>query len=421
LESSESALSLYVHVPFCTDKCLYCDFFSVRCRTVPEAVLEAVVDQTIRQADSLMGSLHAADSATIFVGGGTPSVLPRPLLHRLLAAFQKLKPEECTVEANPESVDEAFLETCGARGVTRLSLGVQSLRDERLRLLRRPCTRDDILAALGLVSLRWDGDLSLDYIAGIPGQTSAEVAEDLQHLLRFRPSHISLYQLTTEPGTELEKAVARGTVVPNAPELDEELWFQGCAELEHAGFAHYEVSNFCLPGKECRHNLRYWRLQPYLGVGPSAVSTIPTEAALRAFPESRTVLEHAAAVRLTTPRDFSSFLAGEPLRWNMQVEGVTDREFLIETLMMGLRLAGGIGRASFEKRFGKAFDELFPELWSRWEAKGLAAPARKALRLTDQGRLFLDTLLGEVVDAVDAPAMPALAVSWPLQRSWPGD
>jgi oxygen-independent coproporphyrinogen III oxidase len=420
LESSESAHSLYVHVPFCTDKCLYCDFFSVRCRTVTKAVQEAVVDQTIRQADFLTDSLHLSRAPTIFVGGGTPSVLPQPLLDRLLAAFQALKPAEWTVEANPESVNEAFLDTCRSRGVTRLSVGVQSLGDERLRLLRRPCTRDDVLAALDLVSRRWDGELNFDYIAGIPGQTSAEVAEDLQRLLRFRPSHVSLYQLTTEPGTELEKALARGTVVPNAPELDEELWFQGRAELEGAGFQHYEISNFCLPGKECRHNLRYWRLEPYLGVGPSAVSTISVEAALRAFPESRTLLEHAAAVRLTTPRDFTSFLAGEPRRWNMEVEGLTDKDFLLETLMMGLRLAEGITRASFETRFGKTFEDLFPGLWRRWEVQGLAFPARDVLRLTDQGRLFLDALLGDVVDEAHAHAMPALAVSWPSERAVPG-
>ncbi len=380
-----------------------------------------MVDQTIRQAASLMDSLQAAEAATIFIGGGTPSVLSRPLLERLISAFEGLKPGEWTVEANPESVDEAFLDICASRGVTRLSLGVQSLRDERLRLLRRPCRRKDILGALELVSKRWAGDLNLDYIAGIPGQTTVEVREDLAEILEFAPSHVSLYQLTTEPGTEFEKALARGTIVPNPAELDEELWFQGCAELERAGFQHYEISNFCLPRKECRHNLRYWRLEPYLGVGPSAVSTIPAGAAVRAFPGARDAVERAAAVRLTSPRDFTSFLEGEPRRWNIEVEALAPADFLLETLMMGFRLAEGIPRASFEKRFGRTFEELFPGLWARWEEKGLASPTREALRLTEQGRMFLDALLGEVIDCVDPSTMPALAVSWPSGRHAPGD
>jgi oxygen-independent coproporphyrinogen III oxidase len=413
LGSSEPSLSLYIHVPFCTDKCLYCDFYSVRRRTVPASIQEAVVDQTIQQSASLLGNLGLESVSTIFIGGGTPSVLPQRLLERLLGAFSNLRAEEWTVEANPESIDRGFLDACASVGVTRLSIGVQSLRDERLRLLNRPCTRDRILRSLDLTAHRWTGDLNLDFIAGIPGQTPAEVREDLQGILEFRPTHVSLYQLTTEPGTEMEKALARGALVPNPPELDEELWFQGCAELESAGFQHYEISNFCLPRKECRHNLRYWRLEPYLGVGPSSVSTIPVEAALRAFPASIAGWEHAAAVRLATPRDFTSFLEGEPARWNMEMEGLSAADFLLETIMMGLRLEEGIGRVEFERRFGSTFETLFPGLWGRWEGRGLAASPGPMLHLTDAGRMILDALLGEVLEMLHGPAMPVLQGAWP--------
>jgi oxygen-independent coproporphyrinogen-3 oxidase len=374
---------------------------------------EAVIDQTIRQSASLLSNLDAENVATIFIGGGTPSVLPRPVLDRLLGAFSKLGPEEWTVEANPESIDGEFLDICGSRGVTRLSVGLQSLRDERLRLLRRPCTRDETLRSLDLVARRWAGDLNLDFIAGIPGQTTTEVREDLQEMLGFQPSHVSLYQLTTESGTELEKALARGTLVLNSPEQDEELWFQGCAELEQAGFRHYEISNFCLPGKECRHNLRYWRLEPYLGVGPSSVSTIPFGAAVRAFPGSAATREYRAAVRLTTPRDFTSFLEGEPKWWNIEMEGLSASDFLLETIMMGLRLEEGIGRVEFERRFGTTLEALFPGLWGRWEGRGLADSPGRTLHLTERGRMILDALLGEVLETLHAPTVPALEVSWP--------
>jgi oxygen-independent coproporphyrinogen III oxidase len=415
LGSSERSISLYVHVPFCTDKCLYCDFYSVRCRTVSDVTQEAVVDQTISQSAFLLDNLDAREEVpTIFIGGGTPSVLPRPLLRRLLAAFEGLGPKEWSVEANPESIDREFLDICHSSGVTRLSVGVQSLRDERLRLLRRPCTRADILRAFDLVSRQWTGELNFDYIAGIPGQTVSEVREDLHVIQGMRPSHVSLYQLTTEPGTQMEKELARGALALNSPEQDEELWLQGCAELERAGFQHYEISNFCLPLKECRHNLRYWRLEPYLGVGPSAVSTIPSADAQRAFPGfSASDQKQGAPVRLTTPRSFPSFLQGKEKGWNMETEVISAADFLLETLMMGLRLAEGIGRPSFESRFGREFDELLPGLWKRWEAKGLAAPPGEVLRLTEGGRLILDALLREVAEGLSGSTIPPLDIRWP--------
>ena len=193
------------------------------------------------------GSMHAGAWRPSSLAAGRPAFFRRRSSGSCWRHSSDIQPEEWTVEANPESVNQGFLETCGSRGVTRLSIGVQSLHDERLRLIKRPCTRAEILRSLELVSRLWKGHLNLDYIAGIPGQTAAEVREDLATLLGFQPCHVSLYQLTTEPGTELEKELARGTLVPNSPELDEELWFQGCTELERAGFQHYEISNFCLP------------------------------------------------------------------------------------------------------------------------------------------------------------------------------
>jgi oxygen-independent coproporphyrinogen III oxidase len=382
---------------------------------VSDATQEAVVDQTVSQSAFLLDNLDArGDVPTIFIGGGTPSVLPRPLLRRLLAAFGGLGPKEWSVEANPESIDREFLDICHSSGVTRLSVGVQSLRDERLRLLRRPCTRADILRAFDLISRQWTGELNFDYIAGIPGQTVSEVREDLHVIQGMRPSHVSLYQLTTEPGTQMEKELARGALALNSPEQDEELWLQGCAELERAGFQHYEISNFCLPLKECRHNLRYWRLEPYLGVGPSAVSTIPSADAQQAFPGfSASDQKQGAPVRVTTPRSFPSFLQGEEKGWNMETELISAADFLIETLMMGLRLAEGIGRPSFERRFGRGFDELLPGLWKRWEAKGLAAPPGETLRLTECGRLILDALLREVAEGLSGSTIPPLDIRWP--------
>jgi oxygen-independent coproporphyrinogen-3 oxidase len=403
LASSEPNLSLYLHVPFCADKCLYCDFYSLPRRQVSAAVQAAVADQTIAQAAFLLGQVAPSRRlSTIFFGGGTPSALPRDVLARLLRAFKGSEPEEWTVEANPESLDRSFLDLCADAGVTRVSLGVQSLRDEHLRLLRRPATRAETLGALDLLRRHWQGEVSFDFIAGIPGQQVSDVVEDLQQLLDAEPGHISLYQLTCEPGSDLARLVEDGSLTMNDPDKDEALWFAGRETLVSRGFRHYEISNFCRAGKECRHNLRYWRMQPYLGVGPSAVSTLPG-GPLRGLPTTARVL------RISSPRDLDAFLTGQAGLWGMELEPISDSEFLIEHLMMGFRLEEGISREVFLKRFGTSFEALFPGVWDGWIAAGHAEAPAAWLRLTDAGRMILDRLMRDL--RIDETR--GLALVWP--------
>jgi oxygen-independent coproporphyrinogen III oxidase len=406
LGSSERGLSVYLHVPFCADKCLYCDFYSVPRDSVSRALQEKVVDETIRQAKALLALAPAEPIRTVFFGGGTPSALPLDLLRRLLAVFQGMSGDEWTLEANPESIDEAFLDLCASAGVTRLSIGVQTLDDGQLRLLRRPATRAETLACLELVARRWRGELSVDYIAGIPGQASRQVAEDIALLRGFGPRHFSLYQLTMEEGTPLAGLVSAGRLAMNPPELDEELWFAGKEALEGAGFRHYEVSNFCQPGKECLHNVRYWLMEPYLGVGPAAVSTLPAEPFRTIAPGVR-----GTVLRLSNPRDIHAFT--EKPRWGMEAEEVGPREFLLEVLMMGLRLADGIPRALFAGRFGASVEELLPGLWEGWVGQGMAEPGGSSLRLTERGRLVLDGLLSVAAERIQGIPEGQLALRWP--------
>jgi coproporphyrinogen III oxidase-like Fe-S oxidoreductase len=392
------------------DKCLYCNFYSVPRRSVGADVPEAVVRQTIEQMRFIMDALGCKlPPPTVFMGGGTPSTLPRPVLRKLLRSSGQPHCEEWTVEANPESIDEGLLEICEEAGVTRISAGVQSTNDRLLRALRRTGSRGDIMRAVALLRRRWAGDLNLDFIAGIPGQTRAEVAEDLSLLDEIPTSHVSLYSLTYEPETALARMVDRGEVHPNSPGEDEELWFCGVEELLRRGYLHYEVSNFCRPAKECRHNLRYWRLEPYLGVGPGAVSTLPAEPIAAALhrPELR---EQGMVLRISNPRDIRSFLAGREDLWGAQLEPVKPKDFLLETLMMGLRLQTGILTRAFEARFGSSFDEIFPGLWQRWVERGAALPPGERLALSDFGRMVLDGLLSEI--RVD-PDERRLQVCWP--------
>jgi oxygen-independent coproporphyrinogen-3 oxidase len=414
LARPDRALSLYIHVPFCTDKCLYCDFFSVPRESVKPSAIEKMVNETIKLAHRMVRSAGGDPSVeTIFVGGGTPSCLPAALLGKLLGSFSTLRPGEWTVESNPETLDDCFLDVCLQAGVTRLSVGIQSLSTKHLHTLRRRATRGHALAAIELLQKKWRGELNLDFITGIPGQTVSDVQEDLSVLGNGWPDHVSLYQLTVEPGTPLETMVDEGRIAMNPSERDEELWLAGRDELVRRGYGQYEVSNFSLPGRECRHNLRYWRIDPYVGAGPGAVSTLPAEWAARASGKPELARHDQSVVRFTAPRSIDAYLEGEEKFWGIETELVSPPDFFLECIMMGLRLAGGIPDATLRSRFGSGFSELLPGVWEGWVDRGLALPMDGFLRLSSSGLLLLDLLLHEVVEAIQRSSLKNLHLEWP--------
>ncbi len=424
MENSEPPRSLYLHVPFCRSKCFYCDFFSVPSRgRGSRSVLESrIVAETLRQAERFHNALGIRRLETVYMGGGTPSCLPRPELARLLEALRGFSPFEWTVEANPESIDEEFIDLCLRYGVTRLSVGFQSNRDSLLSLLGRPGNREDNLRALELLGRKWRGEIGIDLLAGIPGQTAADLEADLSLLYEAGIGHISLYSLTVEPETELERMIRTGEVTANPEELSEEIWLFGKNSLQKAGYGHYEISNFALPGRECRHNLRYWRLEPYIGVGPGAVSTLTfSDAKAVGAPLCESLREPmgeaaaASVIRLSNPRDLGAFLAGEEEGWNVEAEPVGDRDFLLETLMVGLRTSAGIDRSSFARRFGGDFQKFFPDLWGSWVEEGLAESSAESLRLTEKGRLFLNRLLAGIQEKMKSSDFPPIRVHWPQE------
>ncbi len=415
MESSRHALSLYVHVPFCASKCRYCDFYSVPCRRGGQerAQQARVVSETLRQAERFLDALEARSVESIYVGGGTPSVIEGDEFQKLIGFLSPLCPQEWTVEANPESLDAGFLGRCSREGVSRISVGIQSSKSGLLEILGRPGGNEDNLRAIGLLKESWKREVSLDFLAGIPGQKTEDLADDFSLLSDLTPGHISLYSLTVEPGTELHRLIRAGSIRPNTAEMDDELWLTGKRLLERMGYRNYEISNFALPGRECRHNLRYWRLEPYLGVGPGAVSTLPARVveavAGSAIPHGRDV----TVMRISNPRDIGKFLLGPGELWGMELEAVSDRDFLLETLMMGLRTRYGIERAAFQRRFGFDFDALFPGLWNEWADEGLAESGADRLAFTQKGRLLLNRLLAAVEERVHSDKLPHLRVEWP--------
>ncbi len=385
--ASSKPVSLYVHLPFCRSKCPYCDFFSVACERNED--MERVVDGILEELAWFAERLQPSAVPTVYVGGGTPSLLPERSLERLLAGIRVFAPEpaEWTVEANPESLSSGFLETCARQGADRLSLGVQSTRDRLLRVLGRPGDEADNRAALQRIRSFWPRRLNLDFLVGVPGQSRADLFRDLRAAREAGAGHVSLYALTPPPGSALAEAVQE--------DVRDELWLAGFEQLEAQGYRNYEVSNFALQGEECLHNLRYWRLEPYLGVGPGAVSTLPGAG--------------GEVLRLYHPEDIPTYLAGNP--WGLRQETIRPKEFLVETLMMGLRLRSGIDAEEFSRRFGRPLPELLPGLWREWEERAYLREDRAVYALTDQARLLLNRRLLEAQQALDGLADPP--VRWP--------
>ncbi len=287
-------LGLYVHVPFCRRVCPYCDFFVLpigRRRAAPsggradalpygkhtgiEPFLGALVREIELRAESPEGARRRL--ATIHLGGGTPSTLTAEELDRLLttarARFDVDADAEIAIEANPEDVSAAYAANLTRVGVNRVTLGIQSLDDEALRLLGRKHRREQALASLAAARAGGVANLGVDLIFAVPGQSLASWRETLDQVLAARPEHLSCYELTIEDGTELDRARRRGKLTPYNPDLTHQLFTETHERLTRAGYEHYEVSNYARePHFRSRHNLAYWHHQPYLGVGPSAHS-----------------------------------------------------------------------------------------------------------------------------------------------------
>jgi oxygen-independent coproporphyrinogen-3 oxidase len=388
-----SAFSLYVHLPFCRSKCPYCDFFSVPCSSGAE--IEGVVNGILGELQLFRERLAPSGVPTVYIGGGTPSLLPEGTLRRLLAGVRAFanRPMEWTVEANPESLTPAFLEVCAEEGPDRLSLGVQSLKEELLRVLGRPGDAAANRRALERVHASWEKRLSLDFLVGVPGQSRSDLLRDLRGASESGAEHISLYSLTPPEGSPLAQAIVR--------ETQEELWLAGFEWLETHGYPNYEIANFAVPGKECLHNLRYWSLEPYLGVGPGAVSTLPGR--------------RGEVFRLYHAESIPTFLGGNP--WGIRVEEITPREFLFETLMMGFRMREGLSSELFQGRFGQPLPDLLPGLWRRWQDRGYLRETPGRYAFTDKARMFLNQRLVEAQEALGELAEPT--VSWPPAAETP--
>ncbi|MGN6499892.1 MAG: radical SAM family heme chaperone HemW [Tsuneonella sp.] len=378
------ARALYIHWPYCLKKCPYCDFNShVRGGGIDAAAWREALIADMRHEAELAGG-EALGS--VFFGGGTPSLMPPSLVAGLLEEAERLwgfAPDiEITLEANPSSVEAANFADLASAGVNRVSLGVQSFDDAALRFLGRLHDSRSANEALDL-ALNTFASVSFDLIYALPGQTEQAWRTELERALARGTGHLSLYQLTIEPGTRFATDVRRGQFTPLADDPAADLFALTRELTAAAGLPAYEISNHARPGEESRHNLAYWRYHDYAGIGPGAHGR----------------RGGIATVRHKKPENFLAAVA-EHGHGIAEARPLAPREQASEALLMGLRLSEGVDLAGLSARFELRRDELVePERLALYETLGLAWRAGERIGVTDAGMPLLDALLGELVPA----------------------
>ncbi len=382
------ARALYIHWPFCLAKCPYCDFNSHVRDRVDHDVWEAALLADLAREAELAGG-EPLDS--IFFGGGTPSLMPPTLVARLLREAQArwgfAEGIEITLEANPSSVEAAKFADLAAAGINRVSLGLQALDDRALRFLGRLHDAREGLAALDIAQ-RHFARVSFDLIYARPDQDAEAWEAELRRALSFGTGHLSLYQLTIEPGTRFATLVREGKFVPLDNDAAGDLYALTSQLTAAAGLPAYEISNHARPGEESRHNLTYWRYQDYAGIGPGAHGRRGGR----------------ATVRHKKPENWLAAI-------KRQGDGIAEarrlgsREQAAEALLMGLRLREGIDLGALSGRFGLREDDLIDGAnLALYIGHGLAWRDGARVGVSGAGMPLLDALLGELVPAELAAA-----------------
>jgi oxygen-independent coproporphyrinogen-3 oxidase len=372
-------LALYVHWPFCVSKCPYCDFNShVRDTVDQQAWRDALLRDMAHEATRTGGGRLES----IFFGGGTPSLMPPATIAAIIEQANRhwdFTPGiEITMEANPNSAEAARFADAAAAGVNRISIGLQALDDKALKFLGRAHGADEGLRAVDMAQTLFDR-VSFDLIYALPGQSEVDWDADLTRALAMGTGHLSLYQLTIEPGTRFETMVRKGDFIPADPDHGATLFELTRDRTAQAGLPAYEVSNHARPGEESRHNLVYWRYGDYLGVGPGAHGRVLG----------------SATRRHRKPENWMTALSAQGHGIEEETPLPAD-ERVTEALMMGLRLAEGVDLVALGERLG-AKVAVNRRAASRLEAQGLVRMDGERLTVTPDGMLLLDGILAELL------------------------
>ena len=375
-EKAPRNLGLYIHIPFCRTKCLYCDFCSFVSRD--EQQREAYVGALLREIEARGTKDYSVD--TVYFGGGTPSLLSAEQIGRILGEIKEsfnVSPDaEITLECNPMTVSDGdkYFKELRALGVNRLSLGVQSAVDGELKLIGRRHSFEEAKATF--LAARGAGfeNISVDLMLGIPSQTFDSLRASANQVIKLAAEHISIYSLQLEEGTPLYRMRERYSLADDDTAAD--MYELVVKMMKDAGYRHYEISNFARGGRESKHNSKYWRLDEYLGLGLAAHSDF-------------------GGKRLENTRDMERYLGGE---WLQAASDISNSEREFEFLMLGLRTADGISKSEFLARFGVDFDEKYGKKVEKFKKMGYFCEKGDALALTESGFEVSNAILTEILD-----------------------
>lgn len=381
---TDAAIGIYIHVPFCAHICPYCDFttYAGKNNLIPD-----YVDAIIRELELRAGETNGRSAATIYLGGGTPSLLNPEQIDRVLTAVRAVIPvhtnAEITMEANPNALSMEHLEGYRAAGVNRLSIGAQTLDRRGLRTLGRQHEASDVLTSLADAYRAGFDRINLDFIFGWPGQRRESWQRDLQQLLELGdtgPDHLSLYSLIIEPGTPYADAAARGILQIPDDDATADLYEDAIRILGEAGWDHYEIANWCLePDRYSRHNSIYWQHGDYLGIGAGAFGTMSGNRVMNQL----------------LPERYISDLANDTLPQS-NTEVLNEQTARGETMMLGLRLLNhGVNEAAFAARHGESLHDVFGEPINRMTELGMLEPTDHGIRLTNRGMMLANSVVTE--------------------------
>ena len=397
--SPTASIGLYVHIPFCTAKCGYCDFNSYAGH---DHLIPSYSATLVKDAMLWRDAVGARVVETLFFGGGTPSLTPVAELARIVsglrAAFTFAPDAEISLEANPGGLTAGYLRELRDLGFNRLSIGVQSFDDEELVTLDRTHSGEDALAAYAAARTAGFDNANLDFIYGLPEQPLADWQRTLDRAIDLRPEHLSLYALTIEEGTPLARDIARGRVSAPDPDMQADHYEWTMDRMAAAGYEQYEISNWALPGKRCRHNLIYWQNREYLGLGAGAHSFLNgTRFSTVLLPNRYVELVEQSAEGIIDGR-------GE-LKHVVSAETITDELSIADTLILGLRLNDGIDLDAFHARYGRTIDDVHGGLFREFEGYGVLERTPTHIRLTRRGRMLSNELFQRLLPST--PAVPA--------------
>ena len=378
---AESVAGLYVHIPFCLKKCPYCDFYSVTDLSKRERYIHALKSEMELTRET------AYSFDTIYLGGGTPSLLSGRQVDKILATARsvyKIHPRaEVTMEINPGTVSTKALDAYRQAGVNRISVGVQSFDNHVLRKLGRFHTAELAIRSLQEVFNSGFTNVGIDLIYGIPGQKKSDWRADLAQAMQFKLDHISCYMLSFDSGTCFETERQAGRIDPLPDKVIADMFQLTVSELALRGYKQYEISNFARPGRQSRHNLKYWNGSAYLGLGTAAHSFdgFTRSWRFRNIDKYIQVLTHGCLP-----------ISGQ--------EKLTQSQHMLESIYLGLRTSAGIPKRDFERRFEIDFAALFGDLILDLQGQGFVQPKPDRVALTVKGILFLDAIVGRMSDQI---------------------